>query len=74
MTRIAVPLLRSLRYDGDSSTTQYVGEAAIGAGTDVACWRIFRLVYTGGSITLTWADGNDEFDNVWDNRASLSYS
>lgn len=68
------PVRRSLRYDGDSDTVQYIGEAPFGSSESDAIWRIQRLTYTGGSIALEWADGNDLFDNVWANRAALSYT
>ena len=68
------PVRRSLRYDGDSDSIQYVGEAPVGSNENSAVWRIFRLTYTGGSIALEWADGNDNYDNVWAARAALSYS
>jgi len=59
--------------EADSSTT-YVGWAPIGSSTSSAVWRI-KKIYTSGTVTtITWADGNAKFDNVWDNRASLSYS
>lgn len=50
----------------------YIGNAAIGSATSVAVWQIKRLATPG--LTKLWADGNDNFDNVWDNRESLSYS
>lgn len=63
------------RYDQVSDTLAYLGDAAVGAGTSSSVWRIQRLQFTtGGSVTITFADGNTSFDNVWDNRASLSYS
>ncbi len=55
------------------SDIDYVGEAAIGTATSAALWRIKRVDSATGIIIL-WADGNASFDNVWDNRASLSYS
>lgn len=50
----------------------YIGNAPIGSATSAAVWQIKRLETPG--LTKLWADGNDNFDNVWDNRASLSYS
>jgi len=52
----------------------YVGEASPGEDTDVARWRIKRITETGADIVVDWADGNNSFDNVWDNRLSLDYS
>jgi len=50
----------------------YVGEAAIGTATSAASWRIKKVDSTTG-IIIQWA-GTGVFDQVWDNRASLSYS
>lgn len=63
----------ALRLDEASATVTYVGEAAIGSATASAVWRIKKLDSTSG-LVITWADGDELFDNVWDNRASLSYS
>jgi len=52
----------------------YVGEASVGATTSSSVWRIKRVDNTSGDIAILWADGDETFDNVWDNRASLSYS
>lgn len=65
----------ALEYDVVSSTLSYLGEANPGTATSAASWRIKKLVFdASGDITVTYADGNSSFDNVWDNRASLSYS
>ncbi len=53
----------------------YRGEAAVGSLTSASAWRIRKLVIgVDGDVSETWADGNANFDNVWDNRLSLSYS
>lgn len=64
----------ALRFDGEDTTYNYVGEAAVNSSTASAVWRIYRLDNTSRSIIKQWADGDDLFNNVWDNRASLSYS
>lgn len=66
--------LRKLIYDEVDATTTYLGFAAPGALTSASVWLIQRLTFTGPDILMEFADGNAEFDNVWDNRASLSYS
>lgn len=58
----------------DQTSTIYIGYAPMNSAPDVAIWSIKRLTLLGGAITIEWADGNDLNDNVWDNRASLSYS
>lgn len=55
-------------------TYKYIGTAASGASTSEPVWEIIRLKLLGNEITeIKYADGNASFDNVWDDRASLSY-
>lgn len=60
----------------DTGTTLYQGWAVPGTATSAASWRIRRVVSSGTptDTSITFADGNDSFDNIWNNRASLSYS
>lgn len=62
--------------DVTTTSMTYVGVAPIGTLTSAASWQIKRIDESGTPTTLVikWADGNDTYDNVWDNRASLSYS
>ena len=61
--------------DDANSQLEYFGEAPPGSATSVSIWRIRKLTYSsGGNPSWLYADGNDKFDNIWDNRASLSYS
>lgn len=59
--------------DTTTANVVYLGKAPIGASKAGAVWQIAKLDTTSGT-EKTWADGNDNFDNVWNNRASLSYS
>ncbi len=63
--------LYALRYD-EGATYTYIGDAAAGTADAAASWRIKRL--TNADNTIIFADGNTNFDNIWTNRASLSYS
>lgn len=60
--------------DEASATVTYVGEAQPGSATSGALWRVKRLTQSGVILFIEWADGDGLFNNVWDNRASLSYS
>lgn len=60
--------------DTTTADTIYIGKADTGTATSAASWRIKRVQETGGEVITQYADGNSNFDNVWDNRASLSYS
>lgn len=51
----------------------YVGEALVGASESSPVWRIKRIDETSGIVVL-WADGNDNFDNIWDDYLTITYS
>jgi len=58
----------------DTSTTNvtYIGKAAIGTISSSASWQIKKMDETTGLI-ITWADGDSAFNNIWDDRISLTY-
>lgn len=56
---------------GDTNVT-YIGTATPGTATSAASWQIKKVDETSGTV-IKYADGNANFDNVWDNRESLSY-
>lgn len=53
--------------------TKYIGEAVPNTATSAAGWRIQKMVTSGTTTTITWAGGGSRFDQIWDNRASLTY-
>lgn len=59
--------------DEASATVTYVGKATTGSSTGAAVWQVQKLDSTSG-LVITWADGDALFNNVWDNRASLTYN
>jgi len=71
VTHTVFPTPFTLRYE-DTGTYTYVGEANAGSLEASAVWRVKRL--TNSSNTIVWADGDTEFDNVWNDRAGLVYS
>lgn len=60
----------------DTSTANviYIGNAAIGSSGASAVWQIKKLDTSSLALDKTWADGNSDFDNVWNNRTSLTYN
>lgn len=69
------PSSLTLQMDEAGLGITYVGDAAIGTITSEALWRIKRLDESGDpELIIKWADGDANFDNIWDNRASLTYS
>jgi hypothetical protein len=73
-TGVPVKVAGAVRLDDAGSGVTYVGNAPAGSATSAAVWQIKKIVELNGDITITWADGDALFDNVYDNRASLSYS
>lgn len=62
--------------DFTTTSVTYVGKAPIGSAVGSAVWQIQKIDETTGMV-ITWADGNDSFDNVWGAAgavAGLSYS
>lgn len=52
----------------------YIGWATPGAATSEAKWRIRKLAYNSdGSVsTIKFMNGSVQFNQIWDNRASLN--
>ena len=51
----------------------YVGVASVGSVTSDPVWQIVRYDLSSG-VSTGYSDGDILFDNVWDDRVSLSYS
>jgi len=62
-----------LQVDQVGNTT-YVGYAEAGTATSAGTWAIKRIVESGNDASITWADGDKDYNNIWDNRLSLTYS
>ena len=62
---------QKVTVDGDDT---YIGEAEPGTLQAAAKWRCKKISVSGGTTTVTWADGNTEFDNVATDLTALSYS
>lgn len=62
-------------YNQVDSTTAYLGSALPGTATSAASWQIQKLTFGGsGDVSVYYAGGSTAYTNIWDNRASLSYS
>jgi hypothetical protein len=67
-------LPRTINIDEISVNDIYFGYAAAGSSAASAVWRVKHIVVSGTTTTTTYADGNTNFDNIWNNRLSLTYS
>lgn len=63
----------TIEVDEFTSSLLYVGEAIPGNLTSSPNWRIKR-VDTSSGVEVLYADGDSNFDNVWDDHLTLSYS
>ena len=54
----------------------YRGWAVPGGTSNLPIWRIRRTRFVGpdDDVIHDWADGNGNFDNIWDDRAGKPYS
>ena len=74
---MGIPSEGSHLEDPVSATVTYDGKATRkGADPAVAVWSIFKVTYdvNGNFLSKTWADGNQLKDNIWNNRAGLTYA
>lgn len=55
---------------------EYIGMAVAGSATSDAVWQIRKIAYSaaGKPTSILYADGDLEFNNVWDTPSGLSYS
>ena len=63
-----------IRSDDAGGGVVYFGFAGVGSSEDAAVWKIRRETTVSSDVTVEYADGDLNFDNVWTDRASLSYS
>lgn len=77
-----VEYLTRIEEDTVVANTYYIGKAKPRTSAASAAWQIKKVVITGAgtsaagdtSVQISWANGDDRFDNVWNSRQSLSYS
>lgn len=57
-----------------TANTTYMGRATAGTSRAAAIWQVRKYFNNAnGNTELAWADGNADYDNVWANRATLTY-
>ena len=60
--------------DEVDTTTTYIGDADIGVLTSAPVWMIRRLTAAGNDLNVEYANATPNFDKVWNDRVSYSYS
>jgi len=61
----------AIRQDEDA-THRWTGLATPGSATSAAVWQISRETIADG--TVLWADGDSNFNNIWNDHLTLTYS
>jgi hypothetical protein len=63
----------TVRLDQVSDTLFYVGKALIGSLDSQDLWQIVRYTQTGSILKSEYANGDETFNQVWNNRTTLTY-
>lgn len=89
-TEYNVKVIETLGFDGQSLQRQnalnlatkitvvgditYIGFAPCGTAESEAKWQCKKILTSGGTTTITWADGDSNFNNVATDLTALTYS
>jgi len=65
--------LEPRKVDESTPNIVYKGFAGLGISGGSPSWAIQRITSDNDIKSYEWADGNKNFDNVWDDRETLSY-
>jgi hypothetical protein len=63
----------TVRLDEVSDTLFYVGKAVVGSVDANAVWQIVRYTQTGVILKSEYANGAEAFNQIWNDRATLTY-
>jgi len=67
-----IPLVKRVDFINDNLL--YKGYAAPGSLSSAAVWRIVKIVIgNDGDVAESYANGDSDFINIWDNRLTLTY-
>lgn len=62
-----------LKVKSNDANITYIGKALLGSLTSNSVWQIQKIDDTSGTV-ITWADGSNAFNQIWDDRENLTYS
>ena len=64
---------KPIRIDDSGAGLIYKGYAVVGTLPTASSWAIQRIRREADVDVVTWANGNRNFSNVWNNREALTY-
>lgn len=67
------PTKPPMREDESQPGIVYKGYALPNASTADPLWAIQKISRVDNQIIYEWANGNENYENIWDNRYALSY-
>lgn len=67
------PTKLPMREDESQPGIVYKGYALPNARTGDPLWAIQKISRIDNQIIYEWANGNENYENIWDNRYALSY-
>jgi hypothetical protein len=70
-TGVEVQYNKLIDVDGNYT---YIGEAVPGSAPGASVWRIKRVEQVGADINILWAGGSADFNKIWNNRLTYTYS
>ena len=70
---VVSPKTYTTKIDQATTDVMYIGKAVPGTLGSAASWQIQRLTSVGDDLDVEFAAAG-EFSQIWNNRASLSYS
>jgi hypothetical protein len=68
-------LTQKIEYDG-SNNAVYIGKAQPGTVATASTWQICKLTYDASNnmTDLQWANSSDNFEFIWNSRATYTYA
>ena len=67
-------IIKPIQIDDTDPNNVYVGYASVGSLTSDAIWLIQKIITSGSLISILTANGSNLYNNIYDDRTSLSYS
>jgi len=62
-----------LRIDEVSPALTYIGYAPVTANPALDVWKIKKIEVIGTETITSYADGDKEYNNIWNDRLTLTY-
>lgn len=71
---ITTPGNKTSLIDATDANNIYIGKAQVGSRESEAKWQIKKVIISGGATKIVFAGDSDDFVNIWDDRATYTYS